>query len=131
MMVLLQWPSFWMSPSRNHTPGAICLTLLGCASPRVRRKPRESRIRKAENSNGRVDFILGKLYRIGGGRWKTGLSGWLSRVGKSRGADTIEIPGGSMAALKRRVSAPVKIGNVWVGGNHPIVVQSMTNTDTA
>jgi (E)-4-hydroxy-3-methylbut-2-enyl-diphosphate synthase len=36
-----------------------------------------------------------------------------------------------MAALKRRVSVPVKIGNVWVGGNHPVVVQSMTNTDTA
>ena len=36
-----------------------------------------------------------------------------------------------MAALKRRDSVPVKIGNVWVGGNHPIVVQSMTNTDTA
>src|SRR6266404_5321229 len=43
----------------------------------------------------------------------------------------MKIPGGGMAALKRRVSAPVKIGNVWVGGNHPIVVQSMTNTDTA
>jgi (E)-4-hydroxy-3-methylbut-2-enyl-diphosphate synthase len=36
-----------------------------------------------------------------------------------------------MAALKRRSSVAVKIGNVWVGGNHPIVVQSMTNTDTA
>ncbi|HLG96924.1 MAG TPA: flavodoxin-dependent (E)-4-hydroxy-3-methylbut-2-enyl-diphosphate synthase [Bryobacteraceae bacterium] len=36
-----------------------------------------------------------------------------------------------MAALTRRVSVPVKIGNVWTGGNHPIVVQSMTNTDTA
>src|SRR5215831_13826595 len=36
-----------------------------------------------------------------------------------------------MAALKRRVSVPVKIGNVSVGGGHPIVVQSMTNTDTA
>jgi (E)-4-hydroxy-3-methylbut-2-enyl-diphosphate synthase len=36
-----------------------------------------------------------------------------------------------MAALKRRISVPVKIGNAWVGGNHPIVVQSMTNTDTA
>ena len=36
-----------------------------------------------------------------------------------------------MAALTRRTSVPVKIGNVWVGGNHPIVVQSMTNTDTA
>src|ERR1700680_1637764 len=36
-----------------------------------------------------------------------------------------------MAALKRRASVAVKIGNVWVGGNHPIVVQSMTNPDTA
>jgi (E)-4-hydroxy-3-methylbut-2-enyl-diphosphate synthase len=26
---------------------------------------------------------------------------------------------------------PVRIGNVWVGGDHPVVVQSMTNTDTA
>jgi (E)-4-hydroxy-3-methylbut-2-enyl-diphosphate synthase len=36
-----------------------------------------------------------------------------------------------MSALARRVSVPVQIGNVWVGGKHPIVVQSMTNTDTA
>ncbi len=36
-----------------------------------------------------------------------------------------------MAAIARRGSVPVRIGNVWVGGNHPIVVQSMTNTDTA
>jgi (E)-4-hydroxy-3-methylbut-2-enyl-diphosphate synthase len=31
----------------------------------------------------------------------------------------------------RRVSTPVKIGQVTVGGKQPIVVQSMTNTDTA
>ena len=36
-----------------------------------------------------------------------------------------------MADIMRRRSIPVKVGNVWVGGNHPIVVQSMTNTDTA
>ena len=36
-----------------------------------------------------------------------------------------------MAALKRRKSIAVNVGGVWVGGNHPIVVQSMTNTDTA
>src|ERR1035438_2123496 len=36
-----------------------------------------------------------------------------------------------MAVQQRRVSVPVRIGNVTVGGNHPIVVQSMTNTDTA
>jgi (E)-4-hydroxy-3-methylbut-2-enyl-diphosphate synthase len=33
--------------------------------------------------------------------------------------------------LKRRESVSVKIGNVLVGSKHPIVVQSMTNTDTA
>jgi (E)-4-hydroxy-3-methylbut-2-enyl-diphosphate synthase len=31
----------------------------------------------------------------------------------------------------RRQSVPVRIGRVTVGGEHPIVVQSMTNTDTA
>jgi (E)-4-hydroxy-3-methylbut-2-enyl-diphosphate synthase len=31
----------------------------------------------------------------------------------------------------RRVSVPVMVGNVQVGGGAPIVVQSMTNTDTA
>ncbi|HEV2200362.1 MAG TPA: flavodoxin-dependent (E)-4-hydroxy-3-methylbut-2-enyl-diphosphate synthase [Bryobacteraceae bacterium] len=36
-----------------------------------------------------------------------------------------------MAAKPRRPSAVVEIGSVRVGGNHPIVVQSMTNTDTA
>src|SRR5215470_5663412 len=36
-----------------------------------------------------------------------------------------------MAAKKRRNSVAVSVGGVWVGGGHPIVVQSMTNTDTA
>src|SRR5712671_294496 len=36
-----------------------------------------------------------------------------------------------MNFIKRRTSVPVQIGNVFVGGDHPIVVQSMTNTDTA
>ncbi len=31
----------------------------------------------------------------------------------------------------RRRSVPVAVGNVSIGGDHPIVVQSMTNTDTA
>src|SRR5215208_3509409 len=31
----------------------------------------------------------------------------------------------------RRVSVPVNVGGVTVGGGAPIVVQSMTNTDTA
>jgi len=36
-----------------------------------------------------------------------------------------------MAVIARRRSVPVNVGGVWVGGDHPIVVQSMTNTDTA
>jgi (E)-4-hydroxy-3-methylbut-2-enyl-diphosphate synthase len=36
-----------------------------------------------------------------------------------------------MAALPRRRSAVVNVGGVKVGGSNPIVVQSMTNTDTA
>lgn len=32
---------------------------------------------------------------------------------------------------ERRLSIPVMVGHVPVGGGHPIVVQSMTNTDTA
>src|SRR3954451_17154160 len=36
-----------------------------------------------------------------------------------------------MPVLPRRKSATVNIGGVKVGGSHPIVVQSMTNTDTA
>ena len=33
--------------------------------------------------------------------------------------------------INRRKSVPVRVGNVFVGGDHPIAVQSMTNTDTA
>ena len=33
--------------------------------------------------------------------------------------------------LPRRASVPVMVGNVQVGGGAPVVVQSMTNTDTA
>ncbi len=36
-----------------------------------------------------------------------------------------------MAKIQRRKSAVVDVGGVKVGGSHPVVVQSMTNTDTA
>jgi (E)-4-hydroxy-3-methylbut-2-enyl-diphosphate synthase len=36
-----------------------------------------------------------------------------------------------MAEIIRRASIPVNVGGVWIGGGHPIAVQSMTNTDTA
>ncbi len=38
---------------------------------------------------------------------------------------------GRMFEIKRRKSVPVNVGGVWVGGDHPVVVQSMTNTDSA
>jgi (E)-4-hydroxy-3-methylbut-2-enyl-diphosphate synthase len=34
-------------------------------------------------------------------------------------------------AISRHATVPVRIGSVTVGGNAPVVVQSMTNTDTA
>jgi len=36
-----------------------------------------------------------------------------------------------MDSFPRRHAIPVRIGNVMIGGDAPIVVQSMTNTDTA
>ncbi len=36
-----------------------------------------------------------------------------------------------MAEIHRRASIPVNVRGVWIGGDHPIAVQSMTNTDTA
>src|SRR5947209_6553563 len=36
-----------------------------------------------------------------------------------------------MATIKRRKTPTVNIGGVLVGGDHPVVAQSMTNTDTA
>lgn len=37
----------------------------------------------------------------------------------------------SAAASPRRITQAVSIGEIKVGGGHPVVVQSMTNTDTA
>ena len=37
----------------------------------------------------------------------------------------------NMAIIQRRKSYTATIGNVKVGGDHPVMVQSMTNTDTA
>ena len=36
-----------------------------------------------------------------------------------------------MTEYHRRQTVVVDVGGVQVGGTHPIVVQSMTNTDTA
>lgn len=36
-----------------------------------------------------------------------------------------------MHAIQRRNSVAVNVGGVWIGGPHPVVIQSMTNTDTA
>ena len=44
---------------------------------------------------------------------------------------TIAVNPGIAAPLARHSTVPVQVGNVTVGGGAPIVVQSMTNTDTA
>ena len=43
------------SPSRNHTPGAICFTVFGCASPRVIANP--SARRAANPAASQIRFI--------------------------------------------------------------------------
>ena len=40
-------------------------------------------------------------------------------------------PNGQGAAARRRATVTVSVGGVEIGSRHPIVVQSMTNTDTA
>jgi len=50
------------------------------------------------------------------------------RVGRIELAEAIPT---AMAVLPRRCSVTVDVGGVKVGGGNPIVVQSMTNTDTA
>ena len=41
------------------------------------------------------------------------------------------VPSSIQSPIQRRVTVPVRIGPVTTGGGAPIVVQSMTNTDTA
>ena len=36
----------------------------------------------------------------------------------------------SLVSYQRRKTIPVKVGNVTIGGDNPIVVQSMTTIDT-
>jgi len=43
----------------------------------------------------------------------------------------MNVPAPAAGALPRRRSIGVRVGNVTVGGETPVVVQSMTNTDTA
>lgn len=35
-----------------------------------------------------------------------------------------------MSPIKRRVTRKIRVGNIWVGGDAPITVQTMTNTET-
>src|SRR5262245_58689682 len=47
MMMLLQWPRFFRSPSRNQIPGATCWTVSGLASVRERNKAPAASMPKA------------------------------------------------------------------------------------
>src|SRR3954463_16650870 len=57
-MMLLQWPRFFRSPSRNHTPGAICSTLSGLASPRETKKAVNASTAKV------VGRMIGRIERL-------------------------------------------------------------------
>src|SRR6185437_2473282 len=72
-----------------------------------------------------------RLRRSGGGRTLSGQTDY-----GVRGSYHVKspIPGATeqtMSSIQRRKSVQVSIGPVRVGGTAPIVVQSMTNTDTA
>lgn len=53
------------------------------------------------------------------------------RSGNERRVQRAQQREASVIAVERRKSVPVDVGGVTVGGSAPIVVQSMTNTDTA
>src|ERR1051325_332090 len=103
-----------MSPSRNHTPGTICFIVFGCASPCVRKNVTHNIAPKHTNNMGRTRFISASADTM-----------------KFQPNSIVNPRRGRMAAQARRRSVAVAIGPVKVGGNNPIVVQSMTNTDTA
>src|ERR1043166_5321410 len=69
MIALLQWPSCSRSPSRNHTPGTICLTVFGCASPRVRNRLMAARalktVARRKGFIGHLEYQLATLARRG------------------------------------------------------------------
>ncbi len=54
--------------------------------------------------------------------------GWVTGGPRADKLYTADFP---MAIIKRRTSYKAKIGNILVGGDAPVMVQSMTNTDTA
>ena len=78
---------------------------------------------------------------MGGGRWEVGFAAFLPPISR------LPSPGPKICAMNdfsapcklpieagaapRRITRAVKVGAATLGGGHPVVVQSMTNTDTA
>src|SRR5690242_4214732 len=58
-------------------------------------------------------------------------SGRSSPRPKLRGLKLPDVKLNAMATIQRRKSVTANIGGVRVGGDAPVIVQSMTNTDTA
>src|SRR5882724_624974 len=115
-MMLLQCPRFFRSPSRNQTPSAILVIVSGLASEFPAKKASAANAPNPASSPTRAFFITAikcTFRRQANAMVKSVVSG-----------------GKRMAAKPRRTTPVVDIGGVKVGGNHPIVVQSMTNTDT-
>src|ERR1700690_3766461 len=121
-MMLLQCPKFSRSPSRNHTPGAICFTVPGCASVPVTKKASEARTTNVP----RIQMRFFTIHSPGGSICFGGCPCYRHSNVKINSFRRF-----LMAVKHRRAAAVVDVAGVKVGGNHPIVVQSMTNTDTA
>src|SRR5687768_7806959 len=74
----------------------------------------------ARRSKGRDSALSLSRGFLAAGRYNAGLVGVAPQERRT-----------TMTAATRRRSIAVRIGSVRVGGDAPIVVQSMTNTDTA
>ncbi|MFZ0820265.1 MAG: flavodoxin-dependent (E)-4-hydroxy-3-methylbut-2-enyl-diphosphate synthase [Candidatus Acidiferrales bacterium] len=55
----------------------------------------------------------------------------LVRIGGNPSAEAVQAASHGISRVARRKTFGVKVGHVLVGGDAPVVVQSMTNTDTA
>jgi (E)-4-hydroxy-3-methylbut-2-enyl-diphosphate synthase len=74
----------------------------------------------------------GHSLRAGSRGWTVRVHRWLTLFGTRRYPSPVPlIQLESTPPGRRRASVTCRVGRVPVGGSHPIVVQSMTNTDTA
>src|SRR6476660_5148166 len=72
MMMLLQCPRSFRSPSRNQTPGTICFTVPGCASPAAIKNASVIRTAKVPRIHMRRFIVVFRSPDFGCGRIEPG-----------------------------------------------------------